>query len=229
MGDSGFSPEPQPKRRCRRKGWQKGGDGRYIKICPVPGCTAKPQVRLAQHIKEYHKNVTKTERLLLTNNAQVVGQSKTPKAPATGMKTIESLFRVEKQHQPPKAATLPVVTSSTRSHSRFPNSHPEIQNFIKYLEGLDGERKSQKEAKAIAVDVSKFLKFAHPEEPRWLQFLEPQKVKAYLDYPLGGEGPGTRRVTHVPGLSSGGGAWDEASYLCTPVGHQSSLPSTAAL
>ena len=114
----------------------------------------------------YHKNVMKTERLLLTNNAQVVGQSKTPKAPATGMKTIESLFRVEKQHQPPKAATLPVVASSTRSHPRFPNSHPEIQNFIKYLEGLDGERKSQNEAKAIAVDVSKFLKFAHPEEPR---------------------------------------------------------------
>ena len=81
-------------------------------------------------------------------NAQVVGQSKTPKAPATGMKTIESLFRVEKQHQPPKAATLPVVASSTRSHPRFPNSHPEIQNFIKCLEGLDGERKSQNKAKA---------------------------------------------------------------------------------
>ena len=173
----------RPKRRG--KAWQKKGDGRFIKRCPIPGCNAKPQVRLAQHIKDYHKNVSKGERLQLTSSAQVVGQN--PKAAASqrpkDVRTIDTLFRaqLEKEKQPPKSVVLPEPAKGTRSDPRFDLAHREIKRFAAYLQSLDGERKQEQEARSIATDVSKFLKYASPHRINWLATTDPIMVRQYLE------------------------------------------------
>ena len=176
---------PIMRRKRRGKAWQKKGDGRFIKRCPIPGCNAKPQVRLAQHIRDYHKNVSKGERLQLTNTARVVGQN--PKAGASqrpkGVRTIDTLFRaqLEKEKQPPKSVVLPEPAKGTRSDPRFDLAHPEMKRFTAYLQSLDGERKPEQEARSIATDVSKFLKYASPEKINWLAITDPIKVRQYLE------------------------------------------------
>ena len=101
-----------------------------------------------------------------------------------GMPTIDAYFRTQKEReeQPPNLAVLPVVaTKGTRSDPCFPPSHPEITKYNEYLRSYDGERKSEREAEAIATDVSKFLRYAS-EKVDWLHTTNPQKVQSYLEY-----------------------------------------------
>jgi len=44
----------------------------YVKRCPVPGCKANPQVRLALHIQIYHPEITADIRQSLTKTAEVI-------------------------------------------------------------------------------------------------------------------------------------------------------------
>ena len=116
---------------------------------------------------------------MLINTAKIVGQA--PRAVGThkpqGVPTIDALFRAEaeRQQQPPKAAVLPVVAvKGTCLDPRFPPTHPEIKK--EYLQSYHGERKAEREAEAIVIGVSKFLKYVSPEKVNWLHVTEPLKV-----------------------------------------------------
>ena len=92
-------------------------------------CLANPQLHLVQHIKKYHKNISRNETLMMTGSVKKVGQA--PGAAAAsqkpkGVPTIDTLFReeVKRQQQPPKAAVLPEVAKGTWSDPRFDLTHP---------------------------------------------------------------------------------------------------------
>ncbi len=44
---------------------------RKKKICPVEGCGAKPQRKLANHMAVYHPTIARKQRLKLLRNAKV--------------------------------------------------------------------------------------------------------------------------------------------------------------
>ena len=122
---------------------------------------------------------------MLTGNAKKVGQAPRPEVShKQGIPTIDAFFRAqrEREQQPPNLAVLPVVaTKGTRTAPRFLPSHPEIKKYNEYLRSYDGERKSEREAEAIATDVSKFLRYAS-EKVDWLHIMNPQKVRSYLEH-----------------------------------------------
>lgn len=159
-------------------------DSRYVKRCPVAGCKAGPQVRLALHIQKYHPDITAEDRRSLTRTAEVVRKGRKGRpVPPKGMATIESLFRGQQLQEPLKVATTPRPhRQNTRHLPRFPLTHPEVAPFVSFLEGFDGKRKTVEEARAVATDVSKFLKFTSPEKPNWQDLLVPPKVRSYLDH-----------------------------------------------
>ena len=119
---------------------------------------------------------------MLTNTAKIVRQA--PRAVGTlkpqGVSTIDALFRAEaeRQQQPPKAAVLPVVAvKGTLPDPPFPPTHPEIKKFTDYLQSYDGERKPERKAEAMVIDVSKFWEYVSPEKVNWLHVIEPPKVR----------------------------------------------------
>ena len=72
---------------------------------------------------------------------------------------------------------------STRHYCRFhvAKTHT-LQVFMEHLTGLDGGRKSEREAKQCATDISKFLFFASPgKHIMWQALLDPTAIKKYLD------------------------------------------------
>ena len=92
-------------------------------------------------------------------------------------------------HPPKSVASLPppspaATSGGTRGFPRYPLDHPDLQQFIAFLKGLDGKRKSERESQAIAMDVSKFLKYAAPTAPntRWELLLKMDKVQSYFDH-----------------------------------------------
>jgi len=99
------------------------------------------------------------------------------------MATIESLFRGQQLQETLKVATTPRPhRQNTRHLPHFPLTHAEVAPFVSFLEDFDGKRKTVEEARAVATDVSKFLKFASPEKPNWQDLLVPPKVRSYLDH-----------------------------------------------
>ena len=139
----------------------------------------KAPICLAQHIKNYHKNI-KSARLKLTGLARVWGRIPKLQLPR-GQKVClqDTLFRVEldKEQQPPKAAALQEPSKGTRSDPRFDLEHPEMKRFTAYLQSYDGETKQEQEARSITTDVSKFLKYASPDKVNWLAVTDPIKVR----------------------------------------------------
>ena len=70
-----------------------------------------------------------------------------------------------------------------KDYARFPLDHPDVHRFLTFLQGLDGRKKSAREAKQIAIDISKFLKFTDPQSnhPNWNRVVDLTKIREYLD------------------------------------------------
>jgi len=155
------------------------------KYCPIPGCRAGPQLRLAWHIKQQHSHISRARRLQLTRDAQVLEQKRVIKRPKN-TPTLETLFarQGKKQSQPSIVKVGQEQVRSTRNFPAFPKDNPKVMNFCMYLKSLDGGRKNESEVAQISADVSKFLKFARPtaSDPVWQDLLDDGKVSAYLDF-----------------------------------------------
>ena len=156
------------------------------KYCPVCGCHAGPQLRLASHIKHYHSNVPRATRLKLTKQAQVLQKRMTPSSRPKGTPTLEILFakQVKEQSSQPQVAEFIQPLKSTCHFKSFAQDHPKFLLFKTFLRGLDGGRKMELKATQITADINKFLKFVHPDtdDPIWLDLLDAAKASAYLDY-----------------------------------------------
>ena len=71
-------------------------------------------------------------------------------------------------------ASCETMMHSTRHMPSFPLS--ELEDFIKYLQTVDGGRKSEQTAKLIAKDVSKLLYYGNEEEIDWGCILDRKKL-----------------------------------------------------
>ena len=181
-GWRGSSPEEeQPAKKLKVK------DRHLQKWCPVSGCRAGPQGRLAWHIKVYHPKVSAKLRRHLTRTAKPVKRKPVPTPRPEMTPTLPTLLArmAREKAKAPRAAQPQHVepVSGTRSFPRFPNSHPEIKKFLQFLRGLDGRRKSMNESLQVATDVSKYLKYASPssDNPNWLLLLDNRKARGYID------------------------------------------------
>ena len=63
------------------------------------------------------------------------------------------------------------VMGSTREMKSYPLDHPQLVQFIKYLQCIDGGARSPATSKLITKDVSKYLYFANPNHLDWNTFL----------------------------------------------------------
>lgn len=88
----------------------------------------------------------------------------------------------------PIAGSAPSPTknkrSSTRSLPMFDiKDTTELDDYYKYLQGVEGREKSTTAAKAIVVDISKFVKFASPNNIfDWNVVTNRMKIAHYLNY-----------------------------------------------
>ena len=77
-----------------------------------------------------------------------------------------------------------VFTSGTRHFPKFDVEHPVFYRFERYLMGLDGGDKCGKTAREMAVDVSKYLKYACGSDApssNWSKLAERDQLIGYLE------------------------------------------------
>ena len=154
-------------------------DKRYPKFCPVEGCkTTRPLLKLSQHLKQSHPNISAEDRAALVRQQPRVAKCDAQKVrirPPRGQPTILKFVQPPKE-QPEFSTSSPVPDrdpkkkGSTKNFSKFDiEANLEMISFREYLEGTDGKCKSAAVAKAVATDISKFLRYAIPEatSPKW--------------------------------------------------------------
>ena len=159
---------------------------RKHKICPVVGCNSKPQVRLANHIKKYHPEITTLKRKALTMKARKVSkkhvkpdkaQRKLSFSPKSATAQVEVSSKPSTSMEDPKRESL----GSTRDMKFFPLSQSEMVNFHKYLTGLDGGKRSPSTAKLICKDLSKYLYFCNKSHIDWAMCYDKKMLIDYVD------------------------------------------------
>ena len=77
----------------------------------------------------------------------------------------------------------PKKKGSTRNFPKFNiKANLEMISFWEYLQGIDGKCKSDTVAKAVATDMSKFLRYATPDapSPKWEVVTDHRKLMDYL-------------------------------------------------
>ncbi len=175
-------------------------DVRHHKICPVPGCHAKPQAKLSQHIKVKHTQYDRSERLAMVVKASRATKSQVghPTIRSTrGQPSITSSFFPAQPDEAPMLGIqerLGAGKSGTRTFPRFPINSPTILLFKKHLMNVDGKERTSKVAHEMCVDISKFLKYATDPlatKPVWNHLLNRKQVLNYfteLDQAVGVDG-----------------------------------------
>jgi len=165
---------------------------RKKKFCPVKNCHAKAQVRLAAHLKVYHPEISRAERLKLTKTARVAPRKVTTPKP-TREKTLLSFFKAEENQKPSPlqqaATSVPIVGPQvgTRNFARYDiDKQPSLMKFKEYLQSIQGRMRKPRVATAIAVDVSKCLAYFSGGDisvtPPWEALLNEDEVHRYVDY-----------------------------------------------
>ena len=164
----------------RRLGKNPGGPKhRFLRMCPVAGCRSRPQRKL-------------------------IPQSRPPPSRSVGQPTIRQLFgqasternevedgQVCTEHPAPRPSPSPssadelpeVEEGGTRNYPRFDMQHPSFIHFQRYLTGLDGGGRSEKTAREMAVDVSKFLKYACGSSPNpgWERLTDRDQLTGFME------------------------------------------------
>ena len=69
----------------------------------------------------------------------------------------------------------------TRSYPHYClDANPSLEDFRLHLQGLDGGRKSERDARQVAMDVAKYLYFANSHEINWGTLVDLEAIKAYI-------------------------------------------------
>lgn len=173
--------------------WKKPGR-RKLRVCPVKGCTAKPQRRLSNHLTYAHPHLSPRKRkrhlklarivpdkmagrhvlrqlIQRSLTASVAGELQLQKAPESS----------EVEDVEEESIKVPVRGGATRSFDRFDVDLPIFSKFIKWNTSMDGGCRSEKSAREIAVDVSKFMKWCSPDKPSWNAIITRWQVLQYVD------------------------------------------------
>ena len=185
------------------------GKQRYARVCPVRGCSSRPQRKLSQHMKYKHPYLTPEQRQAYLRKARRIDppQRKKGNVPA-GNPTLKQLFaspiersrKLEHDKQEETAFSdedtpefdedVPEFDEDvsgmegTRNWQRYDIGHPMFYRFQDYLKGIDGGQRSEKTAKEIATDVSKFLWYACGRDspnPNWARLTDRDQLIGFTD------------------------------------------------
>ena len=184
---------------------------RKVKWCPVPGCLAKPQKKLSNHIIRAHKHITPEERACFLKKAKTFSVKDPKPSVVTDTLTIKGAFKMATTRAAQaKAVPSPKVihpphkprVGKTHHYSRYCTISNEIlSSFRDYMTTVDGGRKGDSEAKQVAEDVSKYLYFADNTDINIQVVVDANKLNNYttklFDKGVGIEGVITKldRVT----------------------------------
>ena len=205
MGDLTIYLDPLARDSASKR---KRAEQRYSRICPVPGCRSKPQKKLSQHIDYKHPQLSHRKRELLKKAKRLVSPVKTKTIPVKEPKqpTLLQLLPDSCRATPPMEECnqsdqgeeemvtepsdceggigLEEEEGGTRNYPRFENDHPTLVHFQRHLTGVDGGARCAKTALEMAVDVSKFLRYASgpsAPSPIWQRLTERDQLLGYLD------------------------------------------------
>lgn len=70
---------------------------------------------------------------------------------------------------------------STRAMGHFPETHPKLIDFRRYLESVDGSQKSRKTALEISSDLSKYLFYVNPQSLKWSVLLDEKQLLSFFE------------------------------------------------
>ncbi|XP_064389223.1 mucin-2-like isoform X2 [Halichondria panicea] len=118
---------------------------RYKKWCPLPGCRSKPQVKISQHLKNMHPELTHSDRMTALRNARrYLGGSSGP-VQKPGQTAMDSfLDRQEEssfEEELPVAPKTPVIvpTGRTTQLLRYDvETEQTLLDFRGWLQTVDG-------------------------------------------------------------------------------------------
>ena len=80
-----------------------------------------------------------------------------------------------------KAVTGGESQRGTRSYPHYClDANLSLEDFHFHLQKLDGGRKSEREARQVAMDVAKYLHFANSHQVNWGTLVDLEAVKAYI-------------------------------------------------
>ena len=155
---------------------------RKTKICSVKGCTSKPQKKSATHMLIQHKDISPKSRkkLCLTARTATMPVSKAQKC--LNFKEVAKSTPIIKDIE--VSIEKPIVRKvmgSTREMKSYQLDHPELVQFIKYLQCIDGGARSPATSKLICKDISKYLYFANSNKLDWNTFLNKVKLLEYFE------------------------------------------------
>ena len=121
--DEASKPVKCDLERCRKMKW-----------CPVPGCLAKPQKELSNHVIRAHPHVTTEERVLLLKKAKIATATDPKPSVVTTTLTIDRAFKVAAKVNKSKTTTetpkviyptyKPRLGKTQKGHIYFKNFFP---------------------------------------------------------------------------------------------------------
>ena len=146
-------------------------------FCPIETCAStKALKKLSNHLIEVHGITNAARRQSLLAEARMRG-AQPPKRKRVQITITESFLQSPYSAAlPPATLIQPPVSSKTRGTRHY--AHYDVQKdvllfaFFTNLTSFDGGSKSPKEAKEIAIDVSKALAFADSHGAKWESLLK---------------------------------------------------------
>ena len=176
----------------------KHSDRHHIyRKCPIPRCHAKPQKRIADHIRLCHQSITPRKRKQFCRIAkrvprksitQSTGQRKLLfKEPKKAVELVAPVFENFPEARPTNRESIalalqPGKKGSTRNIGSFPAEHPKLVDFRRYLMSVDGSQKSHNVAKEISSDISKILYHADPTCIGWKNLTNRKGLLTYFEW-----------------------------------------------
>ena len=163
------------------------------RLCPLPKCKAKPQKRLADHIRICHSKISPRKRKALCRMARgvpktylrpVLGQKKltfTSKEPEEDFAPIFGDIAEGANKEARARALQPGKKGTTRFMPSFPDNHKKLIDFRRYLMSVEGTGKSSKVAKETSSDISKILYHANRSELTWSSLTERARLLSFFE------------------------------------------------
>ena len=144
-------------------------------FCPIKGCTStKPIKKLTNHLTTVHGIMDGARRRELAARAREAG----PAAPGTRKVsiTITEAFQRQEAREKSRSSFLlvpdvVVKKGSTKHYPRFNiDKDPLLLRLVENLQSFDGGKRSEREAREMASDISKYLAFV-TDEAKWESML----------------------------------------------------------
>ncbi len=157
--------------------WFRNNTERYRKYreCPIPGCKARPQKKLSNHLTKFHSELTGKERKRLLRRARIVIKTNLKAQPGQSKLCFKGGI-LTKTKRPSKGKAV------TKHLGHFPSSHPKLADFKEHLMGIAGKRRSESVAETIVRDVSKILYFYDNESLKWEGITNCNNLQKYINH-----------------------------------------------